>query len=172
MYPPSIRVFPWLGPTDFSFGNTASILGPEDEIPAPEGSAGLDYGLALAAMIGAGGAIGGFTLANTWTARGIEAIKSRDFATSIGPLLVTPDEFSGDARAMVARVNGEERSRIDLATLAHPWPELTAHAARNTRLRPGDLLIVDAGPGVHELGPGDVCEIEAEGIGILRNRVA
>ena len=172
MSPPSIRVFPWLGPTDFWFGNTASIRGPEDEVAVPEGSAGVDYGLALAAVIGADGAIAGFTLANTWTAAGLEGVKSRDFATSIGPVLVTPDEFPGDTGALVARVDGEERSKVDLGTLAHPWSELAAHAVRNTRLRPGDLLIVDAGAGVHELRPGQLCEIEAEGIGVLRNRIA
>jgi len=80
---------------------------------------------------------------------------------------------------MVARVNGEERSRGNLRDLFHPWPELLAHAARNTRLRPGDVIgsgtvgtgcILEHGDG-RWLEPGDVVELEVEGIGLLRNTI-
>src|SRR5207253_7102658 len=95
--------------------------------------------------------------------------KSKDFATSIGPVLVTPDELAGNAGALVARVNGEERSRADLGELANPWRDLVAFAARNTLLRPGDLLVAGPPPGEGPaLEPGDVVELEVEGIGILR----
>src|SRR5262249_55593271 len=60
--------------------------------------------------------------------------------------VVTPDELPAGRGAIVTRVNGEERGRGDLAGLAHPWDELVAHAARNTRLRPGELLVVAAPP--------------------------
>jgi len=108
---------------------------------------------------------------------GLGPAKGKDFATSLGPLLVTPDEL-GDLRLeMVARVNGEERSRGSLGDIHWPWEELAAHAARNTRLAPGDVLgsgtvgtgcILEHGDG-RWLRPGDVVELEIDGIGVLRN---
>ena len=53
----------------YSFRSPFPVLGPEAELPYPEGVEELDYGLALAAMIGAEGEIGGYTVANDWTAR-------------------------------------------------------------------------------------------------------
>ena len=100
-------------------------------------------------MIGAGGQIGGFTIMNDWSARdlqrremkiGLGPAKGKDFATSLGPIVVTPDEL-GDLRLeMVARVNGEERSRGNLGDMYHSWEAIVAHAGRNTELRPGDIL--------------------------------
>ena len=73
---------------------------------------------------------------------------------------------------MVARVNGEERARCELGALAYTWAELAAHAARNTVLRPGDLLVCSSGAGGGPwLEPGDVVELELEGVGVLRNTV-
>ncbi len=80
---------------------------------------------------------------------------------------------------MVARVNGEERSRGELGDLYFPWERIVEQAARNTRLRPGDVLgsgtvgtgcILELGDG-RWLRPGDVVELEVEGIGVLRNTV-
>jgi fumarylacetoacetate (FAA) hydrolase len=103
----------------------------------------------VAAVIGANGQIGGFTLMNDWSARdlqrremriGLGPAKGKDFATSLGPIVVTPDEL-GDLRLeMVARVNGEERSRGNLGDMYHSWEAILAHASRNTELRPGDIL--------------------------------
>jgi fumarylacetoacetate (FAA) hydrolase len=182
LYPPSIRVF---SPFErraqpfFFFGNTASIYGPEDAVPAPQGVEELDLGLALAAVVGAEGALAGFTLANDWTARDLEraeagfgASKSRDFATSLGPVLLTADEFEPYRGELVARVNGEERSRVPLADVLEPWSELAAYAGRNTMLRPGDLLLGLAPPAAGApLAPGDVVELESGPIGVLRNTV-
>jgi fumarylacetoacetate (FAA) hydrolase len=76
-------------------------------------------------------------------------------------------------------VNGEERSRGNLGDIHWPWDELAAHAARNTRLLPGDVLgsgtvgtgcILEHGDG-RWLRPGDVVELEIERIGVLRNVV-
>ena len=122
----------------FYFSNPTAIYGPEDEIPYPEGTQELDYELECAAVIGADGAIGGFTVMNDWSARdlqrqemrvGLGPAKGKDFATSLGPVLVTPDEFDGSAGAMVARVNGEERSRGELGAMYHHWDALVARAA-------------------------------------------
>jgi fumarylacetoacetate (FAA) hydrolase len=173
----------------FYFSNPAAVLGPEDEVRFPSESSAWDYELEAAAVVGAGERIAGFTVLNDWSARdlqkmemavGLGPAKGKDFATSIGPVLVTPDEL-GDLRLeMVARVNGEERSRGTLGDLHWSWKELVAHAARNTRLQPGDVLgsgtvgtgcILEHGDG-RWLQSGDVVELEIEGIGVLRNRVA
>ncbi|HEX4521562.1 MAG TPA: fumarylacetoacetate hydrolase family protein [Gaiellaceae bacterium] len=184
LYPPTVRVFSPFERGDtpfFSFRSPHPILGPEEELVYPAGTEELDYGLALAAVIGAQGTIGGFTLANDWTARdlaraersaGFGPSKSSDFGLSLGPMVVTPDE--APSGRFVARVNGKERCGADVRELVHPWPDLVAHAARNTELRPGDLLVaraLGAGSGP-ALEPGDVVELEAEGIGILRTRIA
>jgi fumarylacetoacetate (FAA) hydrolase len=168
----------------FYFSNPAA-----DEVPMPPDTSELDYELEVAAVIGAGGEIGGFTIMNDWSARdlqraemrvGLGPSKGKDFATSIGPILVTPDELDGTEATMVARVNGEERSRGNLADMHHSWAAIVAHAARNTHLRPGDILgsgtvgtgcILEHGDG-RWLQRGDVVELEVEGIGVLRNRVA
>jgi 2-keto-4-pentenoate hydratase/2-oxohepta-3-ene-1,7-dioic acid hydratase in catechol pathway len=163
MSPPSVRLFD--GP-DFVFGNTASIFGPEDDVPYPEGSRELALGLGFAAVIGAEGAIGGYTLANQWFAPDLPGTKSRDFALSIGPVLVTePVEWT-----VGGSMNGEHPASMSYDVA---WDELAAHAAMNTQLLPGDLLVVSSSPaGAAPLERGDAVEIEAEGIGVLRNRVA
>ena len=172
----------------FYFSNPAAVSGPEDEVPFPPESSAWDYELEAAAVVGAGGRIAGFTVMNDWSARdlqkmemavGLGPAKGKDFATSLGPVLVTPDEL-GDLRLeMVARVNGEERSRGNLGDIHWPWEELATHAGRNTRLLAGDVLgsgtvgtgcILEHGDG-RWLQPGDVVELEIEGIGILRNVV-
>jgi fumarylacetoacetate (FAA) hydrolase len=173
----------------FYFSNPAAIYGPDDEIPKPPGTNELDYELEVAAIIGAEGRIGGFTIMNDWSARDLQRVemrvglgpsKGKDFATSLGPIVVTPDEFDGTRATMVARVNGEERSRGELGDMFHSWDAIAAHAARNTMLLPGDVLgsgtvgtgcILELGDG-RWLQSGDVVELEVEGIGILRNTIA
>jgi fumarylacetoacetate (FAA) hydrolase len=173
----------------FYFSNPTAIYGPGDEIPKPPDTNELDYELEVAAIIGAEGRIGGFTIMNDWSARdlqraemrvGLGPSKGKDFATSLGPILVTPDEFDGSSGTMVARVNGEERSRGNLADIYHSWEAIVAQAARNTRLLPGEVLgsgtvgtgcILEHGDG-RWLQRGDVIELEVEGIGVLRNTIA
>jgi fumarylacetoacetate (FAA) hydrolase len=172
----------------FYFSNPAAIYGPDEDVPYPDGSEALDYELEVAAVIGADGAIGGFTAMNDWSARdlqrrelkvGLGPSKGKDFATSLGPVVVTPDEL-GDLRLeMVARVNGEERSRGNLGDMYHSWEAIVAHAAQNTELRSGDVLgsgtvgtgcILEHGD-ERWLQRGDEVELEVEGIGVLRNRI-
>jgi fumarylacetoacetate (FAA) hydrolase len=172
----------------FYFSNVAAVYGPEEEIPYPAGTNELDYELELAAVIGAEGRIAGFTVMNDWSARdvqraemkvGLGPSKGKDFATSLGPVVVTIDEFDGREGEMVARVNGEERSRGRVADMHHSWQAIRDHAALNTRLLPGDVLgsgtvgtgcILELGDG-RWLEPGDVVELEVEGVGVLRNVV-
>ncbi len=178
----------WYEEPVFYFSSPAAIFGPEDEIPYPRGTEELDYELEVAAIVGAGGAIGGFTVMNDWSARdlqrremkvGLGPAKGKDFATSLGPVVVTPDEFDGSGGTMVARVNGEERSRGELGTMFFPWARIVEQAALNTRLLPGDVLgsgtvgtgcILELGDG-RWLQRGDVVELEVEGIGVLRNTI-
>jgi fumarylacetoacetate (FAA) hydrolase len=178
----------WYDIPVFYFSNPAAIYGPGDDIPKPPDTNELDYELEVAAIIGADGQIAGFTVMNDWSARdlqraemrvGLGPSKGKDFATSLGPVLVTPDEFDGSGGTMVARVNGEERSRGELGDMHHSWAAIVAHAARNTKLLPGDVLgsgtvgtgcILELGDG-RWLQPGDVVELEVEGIGVLRNTI-
>jgi fumarylacetoacetate (FAA) hydrolase len=179
----------WYEVPVFYFSNPHAIFGPDEAIPYPEGTAELDYELECAVVIGADGQIGGFTVMNDWSARdvqrqemrvGLGPAKGKDFATSLGPFVVTPDEFDGTSGTMVARVNGEERSRGELGAMFHKWDALLAHAARSTTLKPGDVIgsgtvgsgcILEHGDG-RWLQRGDVVELEIEGIGVLRNAVA
>src|SRR5881396_1155004 len=178
----------WYDIPVFYFSNPAAIYGPGDEIPKPPGTNELDYELEVAAIIGADGQIGGFTIMNDWSARdlqraemrvGLGPSKGKDFATSLGPIVVTLDEL-GDLRLeMVARVNGEERSRGNMGDMYHSWEAIIERAAANTQLVPGDVIgsgtvgtgcILEHGDG-RWLQPGDVVELEVEGIGVLRNVV-
>jgi fumarylacetoacetate (FAA) hydrolase len=179
----------WYGQPVFYFSNPAAIFGPDDEIAFPATSSAWDYELEVAAVIGAEASIAGFTVLNDWSARdlqraemtvGLGPAKGKDFATSLGPVLVTPEELGGLRLEMTARVNGEERSRGNLGDIHWPFEELAAHAAKSTRLLPGDVLgsgtvatgcILEHGDG-RWLRPGDEVELEVEGIGVLRNRVA
>jgi fumarylacetoacetate (FAA) hydrolase len=179
----------WYEVPVFYFSNPHAIYGDGDVVPYPKGTEELDYELECAAVIGAEGRIGGFTVMNDWSARdlqrqemrvGLGPAKGKDFATSLGPVLVTPDELDGTSGEMVARVNGEERSRGNLSAMFHRWDALLARAAENTTLVPGDVLgsgtvgsgcILEHGDG-RWLQRGDVVELEIEGIGVLRNTVA
>ena len=184
----------WYEQPVFYFSNSAAMYGPDREIPYPEGSEELDYELEVAAVIGADQQIAGFTVMNDWSARdlqrsemkvGLGPAKGKDFATSIGPIVVTVDEFPGTEAEMIARVNGEERSRGNLRDLYFSWERIRDHAARNTTLKSGDLLgSGTVGTGCileHSLSSdwdgrwlkrGDVVELEVEGLGILRNTIA
>jgi fumarylacetoacetate (FAA) hydrolase len=176
----------------FYFSNPAAIYGPEDAVPYPEGTEELDYELEVAAIIGADGQIGGFTVMNDWSARDLQRLemkvglgpaKGKDFATALGPWLVTPDELPyEDGRLQleaIASINGDEVARSSAAEQHFSWPEIVAHAGRDTRLRAGDVLgsgTLTGGcllernadhPEPRWLEPGDVVELAAPGLGIL-----
>jgi len=179
----------WYRRPVFYFSNPASVVGPEEEVRFPRESEEWDYELELAAVIGGDGAIAGFTILNDWSARdlqraetsvGLGPAKGKDFATSLGPFLATPDELGEVRLEMVARVNGEARSRGSSGDMNWSWDELVVQAGANTRLLPGDVLgsgtvgsgcILELGDG-RWLRPGDLVELEVEGLGVLSNRVA
>ena len=168
----------------FYFSNTSEIRGPDEPVWAPRGSSELDYELEVAALIdtpvqdldAARGeeAIGGYLILNDWSARDLQReettvrlgpAKGKDFASSIGPWLVTPDELT-DARsgkgydlAMTASVNGEELSRGSWSSAHFSFGEMVERASADVRLRPGDLL------GSGTVGTGCLLEIRDETLG-------
>ena len=146
LHPPSIRIFDG---DDFSFANPASIYGPDETVPLPVGADRVEPQERLAAVIGAG-MIGGFTLMNDWLSPSLAGAKARDFAISLGPVVVTPDELAGG----------------DL-----DWAALLDLAELNTRFLPGDVI---AGPVLRRAGPvgaGGSIELSHPVIGSLRNDV-
>ena len=199
----------WYEGPVFYFSAPSAVVGPGDPVHAPRGCTDLDYELEVAAIVGVAcrdvapedwlDVVAGFTVMNDWSARdlqrremrlGLGPTKAKDFATSLGPRLVTPDELpdvrSGRPRgAMRATVNGAEWSRGDLADLHFGWGELIAHASRDADLRPGDVigsgtvgtgcileLAATHGAERHPwLAPGDTVTCEVEGLGRLANPV-
>lgn len=177
------------------FGNAHAVLGPEDEIPWPHYSEHMDYELELGIVIGTSGRniapedahrhILGLTVFNDFSARDIQAkemtgglgpSKGKHFGSAVGPRIVTLDSLP-DALAMTARVNGEVWSEGSTGTLMWSIGELVAWASASEPLVAGTLLgsgTVGGGCGAElgrRLSPGDVVELEIEGIGVLRNRL-
>ncbi len=148
LHPPSIRIFGRDG--DFVFANPASIHGPDDLVRVPEGASGIVPVARLAAVVGAEGAIAGYTLMNDWDAPELAGAKAHDFAISLGPLVVTPDELVLDD--------------VDFQALA-------AHAAKNTRLLPGDIVVAPGGSRKERVAPGETGEVSLPPFGALRNAV-
>ncbi|MFC4077101.1 fumarylacetoacetate hydrolase family protein [Salinithrix halophila] len=191
----------------FYFSNPHSILGPDEEVVRPRDTRALDYELEIACVIGregrdipaekAGDYIIGFMILNDWSARDLQAremkvglgpAKGKDFATSVGPWLVTKDELESRRQndrwdlTMTARVNGRELSRGNTVDLTFSFADMVERASRDCTLYPGDLIgsgtvgtgcILELGTKVHPwLEPGDTVELSIDGLGVLRNRVA
>jgi fumarylacetoacetate (FAA) hydrolase len=190
----------WYEAPAFYFSNPASIRGPGEEVRRPAATGMLDFELEVAAVIGAGGEIAGFTLMNDWSARDVQARevtvglgphKAKDFATSLGPWLVAPDQlpYEDGVLRIEARVtvNGREVTRADASEQHFAWPELVEQAGRDTRLRPGDVIgsgtlaggcLLELGPrdfgdgrGERWIEPGDVVSLHADGLGTLETPV-
>ncbi|MCP4900556.1 MAG: fumarylacetoacetate hydrolase family protein [bacterium] len=166
--------------------NQRSFLGPEDEVWFPPNETKMDFELELGAVLGksvtspspdeAEAAIAGFCLLNDWSARAIQAEvmkvglgpnKGKDFASSLGPWLVTRDEIGDLAELeLEARVNGKQWSRNTLGTMNWSWGEMIAFAAEGVTFEAGDVFgsgTVGGGCGL-ELGqflePGDKVELD------------
>jgi fumarylacetoacetate (FAA) hydrolase len=192
----------------FYFSNTSALYADGDTIPYPTYTDALDYELEIAAVIGEPGIdipphtaerhILGFTIFNDWSARdiqreemkvGLGPAKGKDFASSLGPVVVTLDELAHRHTGrpgvydltMIARVNGIERSRGNMRDLYFSFGDMIARASHGVPLRLGDvigsgtvgtgcLLELTGGNGAW-LQPGDVVELEIEHIGILKNNI-
>ncbi|TCP55647.1 fumarylacetoacetate (FAA) hydrolase [Tumebacillus sp. BK434] len=190
----------------FYFSNHNAFVGPDADVECPAYTEWLDYELEIACVIGKTGRdikpeeaaahIAGFAVLNDWSARdvqreevkvGLGPAKGKDFATSMGPYLLTLDELE-DVRdgdrwqlTMTAKVNGQELSRGNFGTIYFSFAELIARASDGVTLYPGDVIgsgtvgtgcILELGTEVHRwLVPGDVVELEIERLGVLKNRV-
>ena len=165
LHPPSIRVFD--DESSFAFANPAAIRAPGSEIA---GDVALVLAPRIAALIGAEGAVAGFTILAEWRDPARRPPKDRDFALGLGPVVVTTDAFEPGACVQVVLVDGAEVARLPVAVF--DWAAATAFAAERTRLYPGDLL---AGPScglVDGIAPGSVVEVGVDGIGTLELRIA
>jgi 2-keto-4-pentenoate hydratase/2-oxohepta-3-ene-1,7-dioic acid hydratase in catechol pathway len=202
----------WYQAPTFYFTNPYALIGARDDVPVPPGSQLLDFELEVAVVMGRDGTsvgpadardrVFGYTILNDWSARDLQRremkvslgpAKGKDFATTLGPWLVTADELEPYrdpdgflALDMRVSVNGVETGQDLLSNMGWPFEELISYASRGTVVRAGDVLgsgTCGNGGCLAELWgrrgeisppplrPGDVVEMTVEGIGAIRNRV-
>lgn len=192
----------------FYYSNPDNSYGHEDTIPYPSYTQALDYELEIAVVIGKAGRdiqpedaadhIFGYTIFNDWSARDLQVqemrvnfgpVKSKDFACSFGPVIVTPETLADKAVGrpgvydleMTARINGEEKSHGNFNDIYWSFGDIIARMSQSVTLNPGDVIgSGTVGTGcLYELtknqGPwlqhDDVVELEIERIGVLRNKI-
>jgi 2-keto-4-pentenoate hydratase/2-oxohepta-3-ene-1,7-dioic acid hydratase in catechol pathway len=176
-----------------------SVCGTEADVPWPSYTERLDFELEFGCYIGRRGKdirkesarehIFGYTIFNDFSARDEQTLemagqlgpgKGKDFdnGNAMGPCLVTAEEIGDPYRlTMIARVNGEEWGRGNSRDMHWKFEDCIAHASRSETIHPGEFFAsgtVGNGCGLEQLRflePGDVVELEVEGIGVLRNRV-
>ena len=201
----------WYAAPSFLFMAPHAVTGPYDDVAMPPDTERLDFELELAAVIcrdvrnagadEARAAIGGYCVMNDWSARdvqgremtlGLGPSKGKDFATTIGPWVVTPDEVD-DCRdedgfldlAMSVRVNGELVGSDRSGNMGWSFEQMVSYASRASWVKAGEVV----GSGTCATGalaetwgrtgqlvppplqPGDVVEMSIERIGTLSNRV-
>ena len=181
----------------FYFTNHLAVTGPGEIFVMPKALERLDFELEVAIIIGKEGRnipaskadeyIFGYMIMNDISARDIQRkemavrlgpAKGKDFATVIGPTLVTADEV-GDVRnlQMAVRVNGDTWSSGNAGSSYWSFDQMIAHVSMDETLYPGDILgsgTVGRGCGLELdrwIQPGDLVELEIEKLGILRNRI-
>jgi 2-keto-4-pentenoate hydratase/2-oxohepta-3-ene-1,7-dioic acid hydratase in catechol pathway len=203
----------WYDAPTFYFTNPHAILGPDDEVWFPASSQARDFELEVAAVIGRRGEsltvedarrhVFGYTILNDWSARdlqrremqvGLGPAKGKDFASTLGPWIVTADELDQHRDSdgflqlwCTASVNGVEIGRDLLSNMGWTFEALVAYASRDTCVVPGDVLgsgTTGNGGCLAELWgrrarqdppplrPGDIVTLTVEGIGSIANRVA
>ncbi len=201
----------WYQAPAFYFSNPNAIFAPGDEIEIPPGAKALDYECEVAAIIGTRGRdltvenarehIAGYTIFNDWSARDLQGFdlklkmgwaKGKDFASTLGPWIVTADELEPhrdaegrlDLKMSVAR-NGETLGTDTLASAAWTFEQMLVYASRGCALVPGDVigsgtcgsgclgeLWGRAGERVPPpLAPGDEVTLTVEGIGTITNTI-
>lgn len=208
---PGASLQAWARTPTFLFGNPHAMVGANDTVVPPPDTSSLDFELEVGVVVGRDGRdlsveeardlIAGYLVVNDWSARDIQTremqvglgpAKGKDFATTIGPWLVTPDELEGrrigdrhDLRMRVS-VNDTIIGEDSLAHMAWPFAELIAHASRAAWVRAGDLIASGTcgggalsefwgRSGVQDPRPlraGDVVTMTVDGLGTLTNEVA
>lgn len=194
----------------FYFSNTSEIRGPGDSVWAPRGCHELDFELEVGAVVDtpvfdasasqAEAAIGGYFVLADWSARDLQRdesvvrlgpAKGKDFATSIGPWIVTPDALAdrradgatGPDLAMTATVRGPggdavEVSRGTWSSAQFSFGQMLERASANVHVRAGEILgsgTVGSGSLLESreetlgrwLEPGDVAALTIERLGTL-----
>lgn len=186
----------------FYFSNHLSIVGPNADVTFPKASRKWDYELEVGIVIGKEGRdisrqnawehVFGLMIVNDWSARDLQAeevkvglgpAKGKDFATSMGPYIVTAEEWVDRLQgeqlqlSMEAYVNGQRTSKGDLSQLYFSIPQLIERAAQDCTLYPGDVLgtgtvgtgcFVEQGQNIW-LQSGDQVRLEIERLGELTN---
>ena len=194
----------WYEMPIFYFSNPTSLKGHMEPVRKPKSTNELDFELEVACVIGrdvqdvsgpsAEDAIFGYAVLNDWSARDLQReemkcmlgpAKGKDFATSLGPWVVTKDELA-DRRVspgkydlyMLARRNGKETSRSNFNTIYYDFTRILERLSRDVTLYRGDLIgsgtvgtgcILELGPEAVGgwLQPGDTIEMEIERLGVL-----
>ncbi|PLR78561.1 fumarylacetoacetase [Bacillus sp. V3-13] len=191
----------------FYFSNHLAVIGPGEPVIKPAKCQWLDYELEIACVIGKGGknikaeeaeeSIFGYCIMNDWSARdlqrqemkvGLGPAKGKDFATSLGPYIVTRDELESYKLEksynleMKASVNGRELSKGNMKELYYSFPEMIQRASDSVALYAGEVIgsgtvgsgcLLELGQKIHRwLEPGDEVELEITGLGVLRNKIA
>jgi len=188
----------WYAVPAYYKGMPDTVIGPDVVGPWPAYSDELDHELELAAIIGAtvrdvaprdaAAAIFGYTIWNDVSARDVQRregpvgmgpgkAKDWDGSNVLGPCIVTADAFDAGDAAMRVRVNGELWGQDTSDHMHHSFAAMIAYVSRSQTLRPGEVIgsgTAAGGSGLElgrRLAPGDVVELEIEGIGVLRNTI-
>lgn len=167
----------------------ASVTGPAGPVTRPDVVAELDYEGELAVVVGAGGGVFGYTVADDVSARDLQRAepqwtraKGGDGFCPLGPVVVTADEAGdpgpGAGLRLRTWVNGELRQDASTSEMIHPVGAVLAFLGQTTTLRPGDVVLMGTPAGVGAyldpprfLEPGDVVRVEIEGVGAIEHAV-
>ena len=179
-----------------SMGTT--VTGPDTVLPWPSYTRQLDHELELAVVVGRAArdvaaedwldVVFGFTIWNDMSARDVQRrelpvgmgpakAKEWDGSNALGPCIVTPDEVDLATLELEVRVNGERWGGDRVSAMHHTFGDLIAYASQDQTLLPGEVLgsgTATGGSGLELdrwLRPGDLIEMEAGPIGVLRNTV-
>jgi acylpyruvate hydrolase len=165
----------------------SSVAAPGASVRIPAVVRRADYEGELAVVMGAGGEIAGYAVADDLSARDLQKrepqwtrAKGFDGSCPFGPWVTTADEVAqpGDL-ALRTWVNGELRQDSRTSDLIFSIPELVAFLGETITLEPGDLILTGTPSGVGQyldppqfLASGDVVRIEIEGLGVIEHAVA
>ncbi len=186
----------WYDQPVYYKGNPREIYGPGDALPWPAFTRKLDFEFEIAAVVArecrdaavedARALIAGVMIMNDCSARDIQKnemvcrmgpAKGKDFATALGPFLLTADEWDGRVPELKVRVNGQEWSRSGGLQPYWSFETMLSHASQSETLLPGDLLgsgTYFKGCGLDQdrwIAPGDALELDAGPLGVLRNSI-